>query len=543
MKTSTVCVIALAMSVSAFSQTSMPAAPTLTAGAEFKGLRFDWDAVPGATRYQLEYRAHQTGDFIQQGDDFPATATSTHFSFPLHLFDWTYARYRLAACNTAGCSRSTEVSVSDLRRDAVGYFKSPQPLANGKFGDSADLSLDGYNLVVAAPNEPQGPPPPNPQPLDRTHGGSVYVLHRNSNGVWEQRTRLDVGADSLAESGIKLTVATSGSGNTVAVGMPNSTPDPGLATNGEVSVWHFGNGHWVETVIPKLFVNSFGKSVALSDSGYTLAVGLNDPDISLTIYKSINGVWQRVRDFSQTEAGYDEKCDLPRLSRDGFVVAEICTDPGSDTRPATQYVRVHSGTNWSVTTHLNLGGLGPAGTEWHHTGFALDRTGTNMAVQYWRDVNHDGTGEAWIQVIRRQYPSFDDVAQLYPGQWRNGAYRYLFGSSIAISGDGQTISVGDPADNGTSWGPRAAPLVAGTAQTGAVYVYRFSNGKWTLANTVKPNYSPNPGTAHIFGENSTLSGTGKTLIIPVSRESSSASGIGGDWANTGRTASGALFMY
>src|SRR3954468_7612260 len=111
--------IALAMSASAFSQTSAPAAPTLTAGVEFKGLRFDWDAVPGAAWYQFEYRAHQSGGFVQQGDDFPATATSWQFSFPLHLYDWTYARYRLGACNSAGCTYSAEVSVSDLRTDAV----------------------------------------------------------------------------------------------------------------------------------------------------------------------------------------------------------------------------------------------------------------------------------------------------------------------------------------------------------------------------------------------------------------------------------------
>ena len=39
MKASTFFVIAWAISISAFAQTSAPAAPTLTAGAEFKGLR------------------------------------------------------------------------------------------------------------------------------------------------------------------------------------------------------------------------------------------------------------------------------------------------------------------------------------------------------------------------------------------------------------------------------------------------------------------------------------------------------------------------
>src|SRR3954470_9423191 len=134
MKTPGLVLLALAMSATAFSQTSAPAAPTLTAGAVIKGLRLDWDAVPGATWYQLEYRAHQTGAFVQQGDDFPATSTSTHFSFPLHLFDWTYARYRLAACNSAGCSRSAAISVSNLRRDAVGYFKASQSKEDAVLG-------------------------------------------------------------------------------------------------------------------------------------------------------------------------------------------------------------------------------------------------------------------------------------------------------------------------------------------------------------------------------------------------------------------------
>src|SRR5216110_3024093 len=88
---------ALIASAPAFSQTTVPAKPTLQANAYFKGLQFDWAPAAGASWYQLEFRAHQTGPFVQDSDDLPADATSTHFSFPLHLFDWTYAHYRLAA--------------------------------------------------------------------------------------------------------------------------------------------------------------------------------------------------------------------------------------------------------------------------------------------------------------------------------------------------------------------------------------------------------------------------------------------------------------
>src|SRR3954470_21954119 len=98
--------------VLSFAVNAQTAAPTLTAGADFKGLRFGWTSVSGASWYQLELRAHQTGAFVQQGDDFSSSTTSARVTFPLHLFDWTYARYRLGACNSSGCTYSPEVSVS-----------------------------------------------------------------------------------------------------------------------------------------------------------------------------------------------------------------------------------------------------------------------------------------------------------------------------------------------------------------------------------------------------------------------------------------------
>jgi hypothetical protein len=473
---------------------------------------------------------------VPQGDPLPATATSTHFSFPLHLYDWTNASYQIAACNVSACSYSDPRSVSNLRLDAVGYFKASSSKANARFGASTDLSPDGYKMVAAAPGE-------TTTTGGTTRGGAVYVFRRSSDGTWHQRTRLAIDNVAYASEGVALNVAVSGSGYTVAVSTPNTLAEPGTAQEGAVYVYYSNGGPWSKTQIPRphLVSNKLGTSVALSESGYVLAVGLQDTTDNVAIYKKIDGVWQNVRNLSRTEAGYDEQCELPRLSRDGLVIAEICTDPGSDTRPSTQYVRVHSGSNWSVRTQLNLGGVDPARV-WHHTGFAIDRTGTNMAVQFWRDQNHDGTGEAWLQVLQRNNGGFTDVTELSPGSWRNTSKRFLYGSTIAFSGDGKTITVGDPADNGTGFGPRAAPLVSGTAPTGAVYVYRLSDS-WKLENVVKPNYSPNPGTSSIFGESTLLSGTGKTLVVPVATEGSSAQGIDGDWANSSLGNSGALFMY
>src|SRR4051812_48740480 len=235
MKTAAFLLLASLMSVSALSQTSAPAAPALTAGAEFKGLRFDWDEVPGASWYQLEYRAHQTSAFAQQGDDYPATATSTRFSFPLHLFDWTYARYRVAACNSAGCSRSAEVSVSNLRRDAVGYFKAPTPLPQGNLGEQIDLSADGYTLVATAPGET------TPTANGGSAGGAVYVFRHGSDDKWLQRARIPAHTSSNYHLGVGLDVAVSASGNTVAAALTSEVVDATKSTEGQVDVYYWKN--------------------------------------------------------------------------------------------------------------------------------------------------------------------------------------------------------------------------------------------------------------------------------------------------------------
>jgi hypothetical protein len=536
MKTPAFLFISLAMSASAFSQTSVPAAPMLTAGAEFKGLRFDWDTVSGATWYQLEYRAHQTGAYVQVGDDFPAKATSTHFSFPVHLYDWTYARYRLAACNDAGCSRSAAVSVSGLRRDAVGYFKSSQPESEAMFGATGDLSPDGYNFVAAAPNEGAT------ETSGYLYGGAAYVFRRGSDGKWFQRARFDVHNKSNAMDGISVLTATSGSGNTVAVALQNYAHGTQQDPRGEVDVYHAnsGSGTYTPTRVPRLAVSEFGESVALSESGSILAVGVTDEKATVAIYKLVNGVWQNVRNLPGLQADSTYFCHSPVMSRDGKTIAELCESTAFESSQRA-FVRLHSGSNWSVRTTFDLEIAASGRLEWFHTGLAIDATGNTVAVQF-RKSDQFPNGAAEVRVYNRGTAGWSQVARLTPGAWRTKVRGDYYGTKLSLSGDGHTLAVGDPYDNGTGLGPVAAPLVSGTAQPGAVYVYRLTNA-WRLANIVKPNYiGPSPG-LYGFGEEVSLSQSGKTLLVPLGPESSSAKGIDGDWANADLHRSGAVFMY
>jgi len=517
--------IALAMSASAFAQTSPPPAPTLTAGAEFKGLRLDWDTVPGAAWYQLEYRAHQTGSFVKQGSDYPATATSTHFSFPLHLYDWTYARYRLAACNSAGCSRSPEVSVSSLRRDAVGYFKSSAPMQGAGFGQDVDLSPDGYTLAATAPGEVTF------TTSNWTYtGGAVYVFRRGSDRKWRQRVRIDAHGSSLYPDNLELDVAISATGNTVAVGLPTEYVD--ATRRGQVDVYIWRNNAYTRTRVARPDMDKID-TVQLAESGYVLAInGVLAGSPVTAIYKSTNGVWQNTLTIST-----GEPC-VNVMSRDGKVLAARCSQDRRD------YIRVLSGNNFTTRAEIEVDhDSGDNDRKFHyHEGFALDRTGDTIAIGT-GDEMQGATSEGRVDVFHRDGGAYQKVATVFPGNWNpEEGPNVVFGWSISLSGDGQTMAVGHNSDNGRGFGPRAAPLLAGTTQTGAVYVYRLTNS-WKLVNIVKPNYYDADYSYAEFGLVSALSDSGKTLVVGAPFEDSSARGIDGNWADASLSASGALFMY
>ncbi len=547
MRNLVICAIALVMTSPVYAQT-IPQAPALTAGAEFKGLRFDWEPVAGATWYELEYKANQRAAFAKKGSNLAASATSYRYRFPLHLFDWTYARYRLAACNAAGCARSAEISVSNLRRDAVGYFKAAVSTSYLGFGSDTDITPDGLNFVAAAPGE-----------MSTTSGfpPAVHVFRRGTAGEWVQRRRLLPPVPPVRSfDDSHMRVGTSADGNTVVAGMPNYLRQaveegPLDDVSGEVFVFHFNGTSWVRS---RLNVGaglrgSFGRWVSVNDTGDLIAVGSGrSVNASIPrhafIYRKVGDTWKIVRDIQEIPG--KDYCDTGALSADGSTLVQGCrqvmaSETGS--RILRNYVRTYSGPNWTIREEMALELAGALDGEGVYAGaLAVDRTGSTIAAKIYVDA-HAGDGPAEVHVFHRD-GAYSRVAKLTPGAWLGTDYRTGFGASVAISDDGSTIAVGHPSDHGLGTGPQAPPLNPDGAVSGAVYVYRLKNNTWRLANMVKPNYLPViPGTYDRFANAVALSGNGQTLIVGHRYENSPAQGIGGAWASEDALQSGAVWMY
>ncbi len=533
--------VAMAMGATSLAQNALPDTPALTVGAINKGLQFDWEPVAGAVWYQLEYKAHKNSAFVQQGDDFDASTTTTHYRFPLHLYDWAYATYRLAACNDAGCTRSTEVPVSELRQFAVGYFKTAQSQAGQGFGSDTDFAANRINFVSASPDEliasSSGAKP----------GGAVYVFKFNG-GSWRQRARLEPTIPPFINGKNVMRVAISADGYTVALGMPNYFhQQPTDERSGEVFVFHSDGTKWTRTRISAGSRGLFGRWIGMNDAGDTLAIahGVNSSTSTpprIAIYKLVDGTWKPVRDIAG-RAGHAEICDQGVLSADGSTVAESCEEGPYKSSPARVYVRTHSGDNWTTRVDLPLQMSVAGQFGYGHGGIGIDRTGNVIAAQVFVAGGpnpQDGPSE--VHVFEREDGVYEREAVLTPGDWRSSAQRSSYGQNIAISGNGIVLAVGDALDNGLGYGPRAAPLLAGTSPTGAVYVYRYKEW-WGLYNMVKPNYHPDAAPYRTFGNDVEFSDDGIAMLVGESGESSNARGIDGDWQNLAAPGAGAVWLY
>src|SRR5262249_26994952 len=137
------------------------------------------------TSYRIMRDADGLSGFTEWGADVPPSVTSRHIDLPVHLIDWVNSRYRVEACNDAGCTPSTTFFVTPQdQRDATGYFKAINTGPNDGFGYSITLSGDGRRMAVGAPNEDSGSTG-NPDDDSASASGAVYTFARNGQNLWE----------------------------------------------------------------------------------------------------------------------------------------------------------------------------------------------------------------------------------------------------------------------------------------------------------------------------------------------------------------------
>jgi hypothetical protein len=116
----------------------------------------------------------------------------------------------------------------------------------------------------------------------------------------------------------------------------------------------------------------------------------------------------------------------------------------------------------------------------------------------------------------------------------------LFGTSVALSGDGNTLAVGAVLEDSSATGIGGNQADDSVFEPGAVYVFARSADAWSQQAYVKAS---NTGANDKFGTSVALSGDGNTLAVGAYYEESSATGIGGNQADNSAVAAGAVYLY
>jgi hypothetical protein len=539
-----------------------PDAPELTLShAQIKQFELTWTDV-GAEYYQLLERANPAADYVQVGTD--TMSTSMSLTVPLHLRP--SASYVVRACNGTDCVDSTPADVTGSLAEAVGYFK-PSETSASYFGVGVALSGDGSTLAIGAYGT----------------GGGVYVYTRDELGAWTQQAIVRGSFTEVGDS-FGSSVALSEDGSTLAVGaLTEDSAATGIDGDpADNSAWQAGavyvfrrddQSAWTQQAYVKASntddEDHFGRSVALSEDGSTLAVGASLEDSAAT---GINGnqadnwgqdsgavyvftrddmdVWTQQAYVKASGSGAFSVSDYfgvrVALSGDGNTLAVGAT--GEDMSAGAVHVFTRDDMDvWTQQSHVRASNTDA--DDFFGVSVALSKDGNTLAI--------GATGEDSAMTGIDGYQSDESAADAGAAYvftrndmnvWTQRAYVKSsntnvddrFGTSVALSGDGSLLAVGAYQEGSAATGidSEQAPTIS---NAGAVYVFtRGDTDGWEQAAYVKAS---NTGAEDLFGRSVALSNDGSLLAVGAYQEDSGATGINGDQLDESAVDVGAVYLY
>lgn len=114
-----------------------------------------------------------------------------------------------------------------------------------------------------------------------------------------------------------------------------------------------------------------------------------------------------------------------------------------------------------------------------------------------------------------------------------------FGTSVALSANGDLLAVGAAFEDSSSTGFNGAQDDNAFRNAGAVYAYTLAGTAWHPWGYIKAG---NAGERDEFGSSVALSGDGRTLIVGAPRERSNAVGVDGNQSNDSTYDAGATYV-
>ncbi len=339
-----------------------------------------------------------------------------------------------------------------------------------------------------------------------TVSNTVITMNKLGNAIGYFKASNTRAGDNFGQS-----VAISGDGNTLAVAAPTESSDskgvdsipnyPNIQFFQAGAVYIFTRstvGEWTKQAYVKASntgeKDKFGSSVALNFDGSTLAVGAKDEgssSIGINSIQNDNTVFAGAAYVFKRDAvtnKWQEQAYIKAKNSGSFAFGySIALNASGDTLAVG--ARLENGSTRGINT---------------------------TPVQ---NTANNNTGAAYV------------FQRSLAGQWAQQAYIKasnanpydLFGSSLSLSDDGNTLAVGAVSESSNAKGIDQVPTDYTISNSGAAYIYKRTNNiRWFEQTYIKAS---NAGFSARFGGAVGLSGDGQTLVVGASRENSSTSGI------------------
>ena len=421
-----------------------------------------------------------------------------------------------------------------------------------------------------------------PQPALNPRGAPI----RAAGSAWNPKSIAYLKA-SNAQKGDQFgfTVALSGDGNTMAVG---STGEDGAAkgingnqadhsalNSGAVYIFTRNGAAWVQQAYVKASNarkgDQFGSSLALSNDGNTLVVGAvgepssatgvdgNQDDKSMPgagavyVFTRAGDKWSQQAYVKASNTGEltdgDQFGYAVALSSDGNTLATSAisersgatgingnqADKSTDGAGAV-YVYVRDGAKWSQQAYVKPWNTTARGGLFGYS-IGLSGNGDTMAVGAYDEER--GKGAAYV--FNRTGGKWAQQIRLMASNAEDGD---SLGCSIALSDDGNTMVAGafdeDSLLRGIQPPTEGSNDAASDVSTGAAYVFVRTGAAWTQQAFIK---ATNTRLNDQFAWALSLSRDGNTLAVGAHLEDSGAKGLNGDQEDATSEDSGAVYIY
>jgi hypothetical protein len=399
---------------------------------------------------------------------------------------------------------------------------SPNPDNTAYFGHSIAMNSDGTKFVVGADYEDFG---------GKGDVGGAYVF-TYSGGSWDTGERLVVG-DPESSDHFGHSVAMSSDGTKVIVGAHRE--DTGGSDNGAVyiftydsssSSWGTGSKLQANSVNTGSADNQFGYSVAMNSNGTKIIVGARyeDSDAGATvntnagnsgaafIYTYDGSNWgSEVRLKASDAQGTDYFGTSVAMNSDGTTV--IVGAPDEDTGYATSgaaYIYTYNGSTWSQQQKIQATSTTASGDKRFGQSVDVSGDGKKFIVgAYWEDTSGGDAGSAYIYTYDDSSwgnLSSSEAHLANPSLASPGSDQ--FGWSVAMSSDGTKVIVG------------AKYAMSDPTQSGAAYIYTYSNSSWGTGVEITAS---DKAASDYFGSSVAMNSDGSRVIIGTPRQQAGGS--------------------